>query len=300
MKPPVGAPLKRSAVDRYGILFEYRTSVQVRITLNAVAVNMTSEADEAKGVRRLPEGMGGLAKGLAIIEAFSPHRTRLTVSEAAQSSATSRASARRCLLTLTELGYLEFDGKYFRPQPRLLALSAAYSGTRSLPQIAQPFLMAARDELHESISLAVLDREAALFVARAEAERLVTTGISIGTRIDLYCSATGRVLLMSWADERLAAYLDRVKIEARTKHSLIKKTALREAVRNARTQGHAFTDQELEIGLRSIAVPVLDSRGQVVAAMSASASTARISLQQMIRGFVPVLRVNADALGRAL
>lgn len=264
-----------------------------------MAVNMTSEAGETN-VRRLPEGMGGLAKGLAIIEAFSPHRTRLTVSEAAQSSSTSRASARRCLLTLTELGYLEFDGKYFRPQPRLLALSAAYSGTRSLPQIAQPFLKAARDDLHESISLAVLDRDAALFVARAEAERLVTTGISIGTRVDLYCSATGRVLLTSWTDERLSAYLDRVKIVARTRHSLVKKAALREAVRNARTQGYAFTDQELEIGLRSIAVPVLDSRGHVVAAMSGSASSARISLQQMIKGFVPVLRANADALGRAL
>src|SRR5580704_11835008 len=151
-------------------------------------------------------------------------QARLTVSEAAEASATSRASARRCLLTLTELGYLEFDGKYFRPQPRLLALSAAYSGTRSLPQVAQPFLKAARDELHESISLAVLDRDAALFVARSEAERLVTTGISIGIRIDLYCSATGRVLLSAWADERLLAYLDRVSIEARTRYSLVKKT----------------------------------------------------------------------------
>jgi IclR family pca regulon transcriptional regulator len=141
-------------------------------------------------VGRLPEGMGGLAKGLAIIEAFSPRRTRLTVTEAAQSSGTSRASARRCLLTLTELGYLEFDGKYFRPQPRLLALSAGYSGTRALPQIAQSFLKAARDQIRESISLAVLDGESALFVARSEAERLVTTGISVGTRIDLYCSAT--------------------------------------------------------------------------------------------------------------
>ena len=86
----------------------------------------------------------------------------------------------------------------------------------------------------------MLDRDAALFVARAEAERLVTTGISIGTRIDLYCSATGRVLLSGWADERLSAYLDRVKIEARTKYSLVKKTALRDAVRNASTQGYAF------------------------------------------------------------
>jgi IclR family transcriptional regulator, pca regulon regulatory protein len=259
---------------------------------------MTSDAKN--GAQRLPEGMGGLAKGLAIIEAFSPHRTRLTVSEAAESSGTSRASARRCLLTLTELGYLEFDGKYFRPQPRLLALAAAYSGARSLPQIAQPFLKAARDELCESISLAMLDRDAALFVARSEAERLVTTGISVGTRIDLYCSATGRVLLSAFSEERLAAYLDRAKIEARTRYSLVKKGQLREAVRNARTDGYAFTDQELEIGLRSIAVPVMDSRGAIVAAMSASASSARVSMQQMIKGFLPVLRASADSLRRAL
>src|ERR1700749_3181099 len=142
MSPPGRDP----AVDDGAALFEYRTSVQTRIGLKRRHVNMSEGAQKVGGTERVPEGMGGLAKGLAIIEAFSPHRTRLTVSEAAQSSMTSRASARRCLLTLTELGSLEFDGKYFRPQPRLLALSAAYSGTRSLPQIAQPFLKAARDE----------------------------------------------------------------------------------------------------------------------------------------------------------
>jgi IclR family pca regulon transcriptional regulator len=289
-----------SIVDRRRILFEYRTYVQNRIPRKSGAVNMTVDESKIGGAERLPEGMGGLAKGLAIIEAFSPHRTRMTVSEAAQSSGTSRASARRCLLTLTELGYLEFDGKYFRPQPRLLALSAAYSGTRSLPQIAQPFLKAARDELHESISLAVLDRDAALFIARSEAERLVTTGISVGTRIGLYCSATGRVLLSAWTDERLLTYLDHVKIEARTKYSLVKKAALRDAVRSVKTHGYASTDQELEIGLRSIAVPVVDSRGTTVAAMSASASSARVSIQQMVKGFVPVLKASADGLGRAL
>ena len=249
---------------------------------------------------RLPEGMGGLAKGLAIIEAFSPRRTRLTVTEAAQSSGTSRASARRCLLTLTELGYLEFDGKYFRPQPRLLALSAGYSGTRALPQLAQPFLRAARDQIHESISLAVLDGESALFVARSEAERLVTTGISLGTRIDLYCSATGRVLLAAWPDDRIADYLERTEITARTKNSLVRKPALRDAVRQAKSAGYAFTDQELEVGLRSIAVPVFDMRGSTVAAMSASASSARVSISQMVKSFVPVLRMSADGLGRAL
>jgi IclR family pca regulon transcriptional regulator len=107
-------------------------------------------------------------------------------------------------------------------------------------------------------------------------------------------------LLSAWADERLSAYFDRVKIEACTKYSLVKKAALREAVRSASRQGYATTDQELEIGLRSIAVSVIDSRGALVGAMSASASSARISLQQMIKGFVPVLKANADALGRTL
>jgi len=181
-----------------------------------------------------------------------------------------------------------------------LSLSHAYSGTRSLPEIAQPFLVAARNELHESISLAVLDQEAALFVARAEAERLVTTGISLGTRIDLYCSATGRVLLSAWPDERVSAYLDRTKPEPRTKYAIVRRTALRDAIKGARKDGFAATDQELEIGLRSIAVPVRDSQGLVVAAMSASASSARVTMQQMIKAFVPVLRRSADALGRAL
>ena len=255
---------------------------------------------DADGLGRVPEGMGGLAKGLAIIEAFSPQRTRMTVSEAAELSKTSRASARRCLLTLADLGYLAFDGKYFRPQPRLLSLGNAYSGTRSLPEIAQPFLVAARNDLHESISLAVLDRDAALFVARAEAERLVTTGIALGTRIELYCSATGRVLLSDWPDAEVADYLDRTELTARTRHALVTKAALKDAVKGVRKLGYATTDQELEIGLRSIAVPVRDSRGRVMAAMSASASSARVSLSHMIRTFAPVLKEKADALGRAL
>jgi IclR family pca regulon transcriptional regulator len=253
---------------------------------------------DCKTASRLPEGMAGLAKGLAILECYSQRRTRLTITEAAEASGTSRASARRCLLTLVELGYLEFDGKYFRPQARLLALSAGYSGTRSLPEMAQPFLAAARDKLNESISLAVLDGQFGLFVGRAEAERLVTTGIQIGTRMDLYCSATGRVLLSGMSNDRLVDYLDGVDIRARTKHSLVKKPALRDAIDLARTAGYAFTDQELEIGLRSIAVPVFDGKGHVVAAMSASASSARVTIGQMVKGFLPVLRRSADGLGR--
>jgi IclR family pca regulon transcriptional regulator len=249
---------------------------------------------------RVPEGMGGLAKGLAILEAFAPNRGRLTVSEASRATGATRASARRCLLTLTELGYLEFDGKFFRPQPRLLLLSTAYSESRSLPQVAQPILAAARDRLEESISLAILDHDSAFFVARAEAERLVATGISTGMKVPAYGSATGRVLISAWDESQIRSYLDRTKLTARTKHSLVRKGKILDEIHKAQDRGYAVTDEELEIGLRSIAVPVRDSRGRLVGAMSASASSARVTVQQMIRDFLPVLQEYAAKLGRAL
>jgi IclR family pca regulon transcriptional regulator len=272
----------------------------ITIALITGRVNMAAKSAKSRSSGRLPEGMGGLAKGLAILEGFVPNGGRLTVSEAAKATGATRASARRCLLTLTELGYVEFDGKFFRPQPRLIRLSSAYLESRSLPQVAQPILAAARDRLSESISLAILDGESAFFIARAEAERLVTTGISIGTRVAAHISATGRVLISDWDDTQLRSYLDRTKLTPRTRHSLTRKTDILNVVRKAKSQGYAVTDEELEIGLRSIAVPVRNSRGGLVGAMSASASSARVSVQQMIRDFLPVLQEQAARLGRAL
>jgi IclR family pca regulon transcriptional regulator len=265
-------------------------------------VNMTAKSRKSGQTRgRAPEGMGGLAKGLAILEAFASSDGRLTVADASRSSGTTRASARRCLLTLTQLGYLEFDGKFFRPQPRLLLLSSAYSASRSLPQVAQPVLISARDRLKESVSLAILDNEEAVFVARAEeAGRLVTTGIAVGVRIPAYSSATGRVLLCARDEKELRLYMAHIKPIGRTKHSLTGKGEILDAIRKARKIGYATTDQELEIGMDSIAVPVIDSRGRLVAAMSASASSARVTLQHMVRHFLPVLQEHAATLGRAL
>jgi IclR family pca regulon transcriptional regulator len=249
---------------------------------------------------RVPEGMAGLAKGLAILEAFASNKGRLTMADAARASGATRASARRCLLTLTELGYLEYDGKFFRPQPRILSLSSSYSECRALPQIAHPILAAARDILAESVSLAVFENDSALFIARAEAERLVSSGILIGSRVPAYCSATGRVLLSGWDELKIRDYLERTKLVARTKHTLVKKAAILDAVRTAKKQGFAVIDEELELGLRSIAAPIFDSRRNLIAAMSASASSARVSVGQMTREFLSVLQPHAEKLGRAL
>lgn len=249
---------------------------------------------------RVPEGMAGLAKGLAIVEAFTEKRSRLTVADAARASRTSRASARRCLLTLAELGYLEYDGKFFRPQPRLLRLGSAYTETRSLPQIAQPILTAARDELEESISFAVLAEFDVLFIARAEAERSVLSGVSVGARVAAYCTATGRVLLGQIPEEELRNYLGGTELVSRTPKTITSRKDILDAILVAKRRGFAVSDEELELGLRSVALPVVNSKRDIVGAISASAGSARVSAGTMAREFVPILQRYAERLGRAL
>jgi IclR family pca regulon transcriptional regulator len=244
--------------------------------------------------------MAGLAKGLAVIEAFGDVSSQLTVAEAARRTGVTRAAARRCLLTLTDLGYLTHDGKFFRPTPRMLRLGGAYLDTASLPVLAQPHLVAARDELAESVSLAVWEDGWSVFVARAEAERIVSTGVRVGARLPAHCSATGRVLLAALDDEGLAAYLARGNRARRTVRTLVAPEDVTAAVQAVRVDGHATSDEELELGMRAVAVPVTDARGRTVAAMSVSASSARVTADELHRDFVPVLAGHAARLGRML
>lgn len=250
--------------------------------------------------RRTGEGIAGLAKGLALIEAFGPGRTQLSVTEAARAIATSPASARRCLLTLEDLGYLSFDGKFFHPTPRMVRLGAAYLETSSLPLLAQPHVIAAREALGESVSVAVLESDEAVFVARADAQRIVSAGVRLGARLPAHVSATGRVLLAGLPDDQVDAVLERAELHARTPNTLTSVEAIRERVHRARAEQMAYTDEELELGMRTMAVPVYDSHGRVRAAMSVAAFTARISLPAMKATFAPVLRTHADRLGRML
>jgi IclR family pca regulon transcriptional regulator len=244
--------------------------------------------------------MGGLAKGLAVLEAFGPTAPQLTLAEAARLSGITRAAARRCLLTLTELGYVEFDGKYFMPRPRLTRLGSRYLDTISLPQIAQPILMAARDLLSESISLAILDGEECLFVARAEARWIVSTGVRLGGRLPAYCSATGRVLLSGMSDRAVRDYLAKIKPIRRTPKTLVTRSEIMRAITTARAEGVALCDEELEIGLRAMALPVRDGDGRIVASLSLSAASARIGADQMKAQYTGVLRQFAETLSRSL
>jgi IclR family pca regulon transcriptional regulator len=212
----------------------------------------------------------------------------------------SRATARRCLLTLADLGYLAFDGKFFTPTPRTLRLGNAYVESTPLPQLAQPHLAAVREVVHESVSLAVYFGGESLFVARSEVTRIVNTGVRVGASLPAYASATGHVLLAGLGDAELDEYLAHAQLRVRTPKTPVTRTEIIERVLGVRRDGYAATDEELEIGLRSIAVPVMDSRRRIAAAMSVSAFAARVPLAEMLATFLPPLREHAALLGRMI
>jgi IclR family transcriptional regulator, pca regulon regulatory protein len=247
---------------------------------------------------RKAEGMGGLAKGLAIVEAFSAHPV-MSVADAARAAGATRASARRCLITLTELGYVEHSGREFRPLTRLRRLGGVASRRDRLAQLAQPFLSRARDELAESVSLAVLDDDGALFIARAEAEHIVSTGVRVGARLPTYCSATGRVLLSQFPDQEILSRIGRKPLARRTSHTLTKPSEVLAEIQSVREKGYAVSDEELELGLRALAVPVRGANHEIIGAVSVSAASARVRSADLRRRFVPVLRSFATMLAEA-
>ena len=245
------------------------------------------------------EGMAGLAKGLAIIEAFAINSV-MTVADAARASGATRAAARRCLLTLVELNYLELSGREFRPLPKLRRLGETASRRDQLVHIAQPLLERARDELGESVSLAVLEDDQSLFIARAEAAHIVSTGVRVGANLPLYCSATGRVLLGGHADADILQKLRRRPIVARTPKGLTNLPDILAAIKTAAQNGFAISDEELELGIRSMAVPVRGANHELVAAVSVSAASVRVKVSDLRKRLLPSLLNCAGRISRSL
>lgn len=260
----------------------------------------TPDIGEQPVKTRAPEGMAGLAKGLAIIEMFRQTRSAVTVSSAAEATSISRASARRCLITLTELGYLTKVGTGFLPTPRMLRLGQSYAATIPLAQLAQPHLDAAREELAESVSLSILEEGFSVFVARAEVDRLVSTVVRLGSRLPAYATATGRVLLSGLSDDDIQRYFEGVEVQSLTDKTITDIGKLQKIIRTARQERVAYTDEELALGMVSMAVPVTDSQDRIVAAMSVSGASVRVSIKMMKAEMLPALRRYADDLSRSL
>lgn len=247
-----------------------------------------------------PDFMTSLARGLYVIRAFTGVDRRLTIADVSRATGLTRAVVRRCLYTLRELGYVGTDARAFYLHPKVLNLGYAYLSTAPMPIAAQPLLEEVSRTLDESSSVAVLDEGSVVFVARSATRRIMSVTLRVGSRVPSYCTALGRVLLAHLEPDQLTTQLESAELRPHTKHTVGTRKKLDDILTAVRRQGYALNDQELEIGLRSIAVPVRNAVGEVVAAMNVGAQASRVSLRDLVDTFLPILRSAADRLGGQL
>jgi IclR family pca regulon transcriptional regulator len=233
--------------------------------------------------------MGGFAKGLRVIEAFSAEHPRLSITQAAGIAELDRATARRCLLTLAELGYARYDGKYFELTPRTLRLGHAYLTATPLPALIQPFLDSLSEKVGQSASASVLDGAEIVYVARAAQRRVMSINLMAGSRLPAYCASMGRVLLSALPEDKARALIENSERRANTPFTKTSPDELMAELARVRSQGYALIDQELEIGLCSIAVPVKDARGRIIAAVNIGVSAAHPSASDMVHAYLESL-----------
>lgn len=239
--------------------------------------------------------MGGLAKGLAVIETFSVAHPRQTISEVSAASGLDRATARRCLLTLAHLGYADYDGKNFTLTPRILRLGTACLVTMPLPQMVQPLLDQLSDVLGESSSVSILDGDEIVYVARAAQRKVMSISLMAGTRLPAFCTSMGRIMLAALPEAEARQLIAKGNRAARTPRTTTGTEALMAALQTIRDQGYALIDQEVEMGLRSIAVPILSARGKTVAALNVGVSAAQYEMDQLAPRFLdPLLKVQGE------
>jgi len=241
-----------------------------------------------------------LARGLAVIRAFDAENPRLSSSEVARRAGIPRAAAGRFLRTLETLGYVRGDGRLYALTPRVLELGFSYLSALSLPEVVQPHLERLSRRLDESVSAAVLDGADIVYVARVPTRRIMSVGITIGTRFPAYATSMGRVLLAGMTDAAAEAAIAAASPRPLTGRTLTDRIALKDELAAVRKQGWAMVDGELEAGLRSIAAPVHRRDGTVVAALNVSTSTHRVDEERVLGEYLPALRETAAAVDAEL
>lgn len=230
-----------------------------------------------------------LARGLAVINSFSRERPSQTLSDVAQATGLTRATARRALLTLTELGYVQKTERFFSLTPKVLDLGYSFLSSFHVVELAQPSMERLVDDVHESSSMSVLDGEEIVYVARIPTTRIMTIALALGSRLPAYPTSMGRVLLSGLGDDELDEYISGTRFEKLTPHTVTDRRRFRSIVVKVRTDGFALVDQELEEGVRSIAAPIQNRRGRVIAAMNVSCHASRVEVDRMLEEFKPRL-----------
>ena len=246
-------------------------------------------AVNGKKPERDPEIIGGFVKGLSVIEAFDRDHDKLTIADVARQTGLDRATARRCLLTLVDRGYASTDGKRFSLTGRILRLGYAYLAATPLPRLVQPYLEQLSEATRESCSASILDNDEIVYVARAAQRRVMSIGLNVGSRLPAYCTSMGRVLLAALPENEAHAILEASRREKLTPLSATGVDELMAVLRRVRASGHCVNDQELEIGLRSIAVPLLDKEGRAIAAVNVGVQAARVSVDRLVSEILPAL-----------
>lgn len=233
--------------------------------------------------------VGSLERGLAVMEILARHPSGMTLTEMAEEAGLTRAGARRFLLTLVATGYATQSARVFSLSPRLLSVARIWLAGTSLWTFAAPIMRAVAAQLNEACSAAILSGEDVVYVARIPGRRILSVSLDVGTRLPAYCTSMGRMLLAGLTPAELDAFLSRATIESRTPKTITDRSLLAEAIGKAGTDGFAVVDEELELGLRSIAVPIRDKAGRTVAAINVSTQSARFSVAEMEREILPAL-----------
>jgi IclR family pca regulon transcriptional regulator len=244
--------------------------------------------------------MLSLARGLSVLRAFGAGPAQMSVGEASRRTGLSRAAVRRCLHTLCVLGYATNQEGAYSLTPAVLSLGQAYLGSATVTRVAQPVLERVSEQLHESCSLAVLDGADIVYLARASTRRIMSIGLSVGSRLPAVYTSMGRVLVAALPEARRTRYVATLPLVRHTPKTIVDRRAFRAELLRVQAQGFAVVDEELELGLRSIAVPVVRADGTVLAAINVGAHAARLDVRALKRDILPVLQSAAAEIARHL
>ena len=244
--------------------------------------------------------IASLAKGLQVLEAFGADQPRLSITDVARETGLDRAATRRCLLTLQELGYANSDGKYFSLTPRVLRLGTGALAAMPLPQIVQPWLDQLSETVGQSASVSILDETEIVYVARAAQKRVMSIGLMPGSRLPAHCTSMGRVLLAALPPAERQKRIDASDLAPRTRFSRTDPEKILAELAAVASQGYALIDQEVELGVRSIAVPLRSMTGQVVAALNIGLGTIHGAAEALVADYLPELLRVQKGLSRVL
>jgi IclR family pca regulon transcriptional regulator len=236
-----------------------------------------------------PDFVQSLERGLGVILAFSREAPSLTLTEIADRTGLTRAAARRFLITLRDLEYVESDGRQFSLRPRVLELGYSYLSSLPVWEIARPQLEALADRVRETTSASVLDGSDIVFVARVETKRIMSMTLGVGSRLPAWATAMGRVLLADLTPAQLDEYFDGVQLVPMSEHTVTDRTELLKIIERARTQGWTLVDQEVEEGVRSLAVPIRSPGGRAEAALTVCSHAFRVSAERIMGEFLPLV-----------